>query len=101
MIYELLAPGSDNARTGKELAALCGCDIRTVTEQIEKERREGQPICANMYGIHAGYYLAANEYELEAYCGKIHKRASELFKTRRALLTVLEEYRNKQIQRQA
>lgn len=91
MITEILLKGSENALTGKQLARICGCDIRTVTEQIERERREGSPICANMSGVNAGYYLAANEHELDTYCGKLHKRASELYKTRQALLCVLQQ----------
>lgn len=91
MIAELLAEGAENARTGKDLAALVKCDLRTVTEQIEKERREGQPICASSRGETPGYYLAANAEELEAYCNRLHGRAAELYKTRQALLKVLQQ----------
>lgn len=91
MIHELLTEGSSNARTGKELAAICGCDLRTITETIEKERREGQPICANMRGENAGYYLAADADELQSYCNRLHHRAAELYKTRQALLNVLRQ----------
>lgn len=95
MIYELLAEGTANARSGRELATVLGCDIRTVTEQIERERRAGQPICANMTGINAGYYLAATPEELENYCNRLYHRGGELFKTRRALLQVLEQIKQK------
>lgn len=91
MIAELLAEGAANARTGRELADYFGCDIRTVTEQIEAERRNGQPICANNTGGSAGYYLAADQDELQAYCKRIHKRAGEMFKTRRALLKIIDK----------
>lgn len=89
MIHELLAEGSENARTGKELAGVLGVDIRTITEQIERERRDGQPICANMRGENAGYFLAADNDELERYCARLYHRGSELFKTRRALLAII------------
>lgn len=89
MIHELLSNGKENARTGKTLANLCGCDIRTITEQIERERREGHPICANMYGENAGYYLADTPEELQAYCERLKHRAVELFKTRQALIKTL------------
>lgn len=90
MIYELLTEGAENARTGKELATLLNCDIRTVTEQIERERREGHPICAASRE-NAGYYLATNRDELATYCDRLHRRAAELYKTRRALLNVLRQ----------
>lgn len=90
MIHELLATGKENARTGRELAQQLGCDIRSVTAQIEKERREGNPICATATG-HTGYYLAANAEELNAYCDAVKRRAIELFKTRQALISVLKQ----------
>lgn len=91
MIAELLGVGKENARTGKELAAVLGCDIRDVTAAIERERREGQPICAAT-GENPGYFIAADAEELKAYCDNIHRRASELYKTRGALLNVLKQY---------
>lgn len=54
MIADFLAEGKENARTGRELATLFGCDIRTITEQIERERRDGQPICAISRGRKPG-----------------------------------------------
>lgn len=87
MINELLSSGAGHARTGKEIANLLGVDIRTITEQIERERRAGQPICASMNG---GYYLAANREELQAYCDCIKGRAIEIFKTRQALIKVID-----------
>lgn len=90
MIHELLAEGAENARTGKELAAVCGCDIRDITAAVERERRQGQPICAAT-GENAGYYLAADADELQKYCNRLHHRAAELYKTRQALLNVLRQ----------
>lgn len=68
MIYELLPHGKANTLTGRELAAILNCDIRNVTEAIERERRAGQPICANARGANAGYFLAETPEELEQYC---------------------------------
>ncbi len=93
MLAELLSTDRENAtRTGKELANYFNCDIRTITEQIERERRQGQPICANPTGGQPGYYLAADAEELENYCKRLHHRAAELYKTRQALLAVLKGY---------
>lgn len=91
MIAELLAEGAGNARTGRELARYFNCDLRTITEQIEQERREGRPICASNTGEGAGYYLAANKKELQTYCRRIHKRAGAMYKTRRALLNIMDK----------
>lgn len=88
MIHELLAEGRENARTGRQLADFLGCDLRAITQQIEKERREGQPICAAT-GENPGYYLAATPEELGRYCSRLKGRAIELFKTRQALVRVL------------
>lgn len=90
MIYELLAEGRENARTGAYLAEICNCDIRAITAQIEKERRDGHPICAAT-GERPGYYLPATDAELTAYCDRLKGRAIELFKTRQALIKVLKK----------
>lgn len=92
MINELLAKGAENARTGKELAELLHVDIRSITAQIEKERREGFPICANQHGPNAGYFLPMNADELGSYCGRLEHRAKELYKTRQMLVNVLKQW---------
>lgn len=86
MIYEMLMTGQDNTLTGRELAKLLKCDIRTVTEQIERERRQGQPICAIYRGVNAGYYIPQTREELKKYCAKLHKRAGEMEYTSDAML---------------
>lgn len=95
MISELLAAGKKNARTGKQLAEFLGVNIRDITEQIERERRAGQPICASMAEPH-GYYLAENADELDSYCKMIKGRAIELFKTRQALIRTLKRIQEQQ-----
>lgn len=91
MIAELLGTGEESAITGQELAKALNCDIRTITAQIELERRNGQPICATPKGSFKGYFLAANQQELETYCKRLHHRAAELYKTRQVLLSVLKQ----------
>lgn len=97
MIHELLTEGEANAITGKELAEHFKCDIREITAQIERERRDGHPICASGSG---GYFLPANPEELQTYCNRVHHRAAQLYKTRRALLNVLQQMLDKK-QREA
>ncbi len=86
MIAEYLQTGRENARTAKYLAAMLGCDVREISAAIERERRQGQPIIASCDFKQPGYYLAANAKELRQYCGRLHHRAGEIHKTRRALL---------------
>lgn len=93
MIYELLDYGRENARPGRELAEFFNCGIRQITGQIEKERREGRPICATM-GKDPGYYLAADDAELNDYCDRLKGRALELLKTRQALIKILQGIRD-------
>ena len=88
MIYELLAEGQENARTGKELANILHCTPREITARIEKERREGRPICAAT-GSPPGYYIPESPDELQEYCDQLKGRAIEIFKTRQALIQTL------------
>ena len=90
MIYEILPAGRENALTGRELATMFNCDIRAITIQIERERRDGHPICAAS-GENPGYFLPADNEELETYCKRLKGRAIELFKTQRALNKVLRQ----------
>ena len=89
MIHELLAEGRENARTGRELANILNCTAREITVQIERERRQGRPICAAC-GKNPGYYLPKDDQELEEYCDQLKARAVEVFKTRQALIRVLQ-----------
>ena len=86
MIADFLFTGKDNARTGRDLATLLHCNIREVAAAIERERRQGKPICASNDPLRPGYYLAETQEELQKYCGQLDRRAGELHKTRRALL---------------
>lgn len=89
MIYEILAEGRENAMTAREISVYFGCDVRAVTSQIERERREGRPICAAT-GDNPGYFLPANDDDLRTYCDQLQGRVLEILKTRRALIRTLE-----------
>lgn len=94
MVYELLSTGAENARTAKELCFQLGIDAkdwRKISKAVERERREGKPICASSDSKYPGYYKPADREELERYIARLHMRAGEIFKTRRALIKVLEE----------
>lgn len=95
MISDILAEGRENARTGAELAQFLNCNVREITAQIERERRQGQPICAAT-GEKPGYFLAKNDQELEDYCNQLKSRAIEIFTTRKALVSILRQIRDKE-----
>ncbi len=89
MIHELLM-NEANPLTGKDISELTGLQKREVEAMIQKERREGFPICATS----RGYYLATTPEELNRYCAKLKRQAIEVFKTRQALIklaTALED----------
>ena len=90
MIYEILLEGKENALTGKEICGILGIKARDLTAAVERERREGKPICAST-GSNPGYFLAANRDEMERYCNALFRRAGEIHKTRRACMETLEK----------
>ena len=85
LVTQLLKTGKDNAIPGWELCQILDVTQRVLGKMIENERRAGSPICANS-GAPWGFYLAANRSEMEDYCASLRKRASEIFKTRRACM---------------
>ena len=89
MVYELLETGRDYTKSGRELCNLLNIPVRGLTQIIERERREGHPICAAT-GKNPGYFLAANKEEMESYCRSLWKRAGEIHKTRRACIAALD-----------
>ena len=90
MIAEILFTGRENARTGKALCVLLNLTMRELTQGIERERRQGQPICAST-GSNPGYFLAANKDEMQRYCSSLQRRAGEIHKTRRACIKTIEQ----------
>jgi hypothetical protein len=89
MIHEYLSEGAENARTSKELCRMLNIGHRDLTQAIERERRQGKPICASS-GNNPGYYLAANQQEMQRYCNSLYHRAGEIHATRKACLDTLD-----------
>lgn len=89
MIHEFLSIGAENAKTGKELCSLLNITVRDLTAAIEQERRAGLPICAST-GSNPGYFLAANQAEMQSYCKSLLHRATEIHKTRNACIASME-----------
>ena len=90
MIFEMLSEGVENARTGKEICSLLKINARDLTAAIERERRAGKPICAST-GSNPGYFLAANQDEMQRYCRSLLHRAGEIHKTRQACIATLDK----------
>ena len=85
MIRELLMQDASNAVPGRQLASSLNTDVRTIHKLIERERQDGEPICATVAGDDKGYFLAANTRELDAYCRSLDRRLKNIQKTRRAV----------------
>ena len=90
LIFEILSEGAENARTGKEICKLLNITARDLTAAIERERRAGKPICAST-GSNPGYFLAANQEEMQRYCKSLLHRAGEIHKTRQACIKAMED----------
>lgn len=90
MIADILLKGSENAQTGRDICSVLNITMRELTQAIERERRAGQPICANT-GSNPGYYLAADKEEMQTYCNSLLRRGGELFKTRRACIKSIDQ----------
>ena len=90
MIFEILTTGAENAKTGKDICRLLNITARDLTAAIERERRAGKPICAST-GSNPGYFLAANQREMQHYCNSLMHRAGEIHKTRNACIKSMED----------
>lgn len=90
MIAEILNTGADNALTGRHLCKTLGISIRDLSAAVERERREGKPICANV-APPFGYYLASSRAEMETYCKSLAHRAREICVTRQACMKTLND----------
>ena len=84
MIAEILFTGAENAQRAKDLCKILHIDSRTLTANIERERRQGKPICANCNGDMPGYYLAPDKPTMQEYCNRLARRAAEILKTKAA-----------------
>lgn len=91
MIFEFLSEGAENARPGKEICKMLNISARDLTAAIERERRAGKPICASTDPKNPGYFLAANQAEMQRYCNSLFHRAGEIHATRKACLATMED----------
>lgn len=87
-ISDLLRHGSVNATSCRDLVALTGWHPREVTRAIEAERRQGVAIAANG----KGYFLPADDYELDRYLNSLLHRENEVKKTRIAVAQTRQQH---------
>ena len=81
-VSDLLNSGRENAVPLRHLKKLLEVDGRTARLMIERERREGTPICADNA---TGYYLPSTDEEKAACVRSMRHRAGEIMKTARAI----------------
>ena len=86
-VSDYLRHGSENPTSRRELEKLLNWRDREVTRAIESERRHGIPIAANG----RGYFLPANDFELDDYLRRLVHRENEIRKTRTAVALTLQQ----------
>lgn len=81
MIHEILPAGKEHAIPGRVLIDLLDLkDLRELTQLVERERRDGFPICAST-GNEKGYYLASDAEELDEYIKSLGRRIRNVGRT--------------------
>jgi len=91
MVYERLFKGKENAIPGKDLVELLELkDLRELTQIIERERKDGHPICASTDSNFPGYYLADGPDELWDYIKSLGRRLHSIGITRKHLEDTLD-----------
>ena len=80
-LTKVLPSGKENAVPGWTLVEILGLkDLRDLTQLVERERRDGSPICAST-GAEKGYYLADGPEELEDYLKSLNRRVKNINRT--------------------
>ena len=78
-ISDFLQEGAENALTARELTQLLGIkNQREITRAIERERLAGAPICASCETGGQGYFLAADEAEMERFVYSLARRVANV-----------------------
>lgn len=94
MIAELLHPEGGTLVTGRELAMMLRVDIRTVSEQIQRERLAGKPIAASQDPHHPGFFLATTKQARHNYVCQLRSRSNELQRVIAAIEKISDEEQN-------
>ena len=92
---KILPTGKKNAISSKDLAILMGFDnTRSLQADIAKSRDAGQVILSSSTG---GYYLPANDEEIEEFIAVLRARAINTFKALRSAKMALEASKDMQM----
>lgn len=84
-VSAILPRGAASAVDSLTLVNMLGYkDRRELTQQIERERQAGSPICAVTSGDHRGYFLPVDAGELAQYISSIDRRIRAISRTRNA-----------------
>lgn len=84
-VSAILPHGAASAVDSLTLVNMLGYkDRRELTQQIERERQAGRPICAVTSGDHRGYFLPVDAGELAQYISSIDRRIRAISRTRNA-----------------
>ncbi len=81
-ISDFLETGEEHARSMKYLRSILHRDSRTIRILIERERWQGIPILSN---CKTGYFLAADQGEVERFTRSMRHRIGEIIKTVKAI----------------
>ena len=80
-INQILPTGKEHAIPGHDLMVMLGLrDLRDLTQLVERERKNGFPICASTSGGKV-YYVAATPDELEQYSQSLSRRIHNMGRT--------------------
>lgn len=90
-ISEYLMTGEKNAQSSKELCTLLHIDLRALQASIERERRNGVPICAVSSTDRKGYFLAENKREMLDYCQFLKRRKDSVQETLAACIKTVDK----------
>ena len=92
---KILPTGKKNAISSKDLAFIMGFDnTRSLQADIAKSRDAGQVILSSSTG---GYYLPANDEEIEEFIAVLRARAINTFKALRSAKMALEASKDMQM----
>lgn len=85
-LSDVLLHGKENAIPGRDLVSVLGLkDLRELTQLVERERKEGSPICATTDAKKPGYYITDDPTELAAYIKSLDRRIKNVGETRQRM----------------
>ena len=79
-VVDYLGRGKENAISARQLASMMGyTNLRSLRAKVSRERRDGAVILSSTDSMHYGYYLAADQSEVDRYIAQQAKRAKSTY----------------------